>query len=273
MTWPRPVNSSVLLDGLEERPKPDHGQQEALLIFIRTGCLDGYFEFLVVDRTFICSDLKVTNDQIRPDIMLSAVLKTTFLTYLATCPLFQSFLQDEGSQPPATFSLTRFNDSSAHEATVHHHQTDADYTERNKQQHKPGMDCSLDSKLIHVHSRSDQVIGGLISNGISGKLEGISALVTGGNTGTGRSVAILLALEGARVAITYLDTEEEDAYRTKLQVERTGGELLLVPIDSTRAINSKNVAERSAKILGKIDIFYNRFALMRGQGDAWDLTE
>ena len=98
-------------------------------------------------------------------------------------------------------------------------------------------------------------------------------LVTGGNTGEGRSVALLFALEGARVAIAYLGTEEEDACSTKTLMEGMGSKLLLVPIGSTCAIDCKDIAEGSAKILGKIDIFYHRFAFMRGQGEVWDLTE
>ena len=145
--------------------------------------------------------------------------------------------------------------------------------ERNKQQDKPGMEFNLTPELANFYSKSGQDSSALAFNGISMKLGGKSVLVTGGNTGKGRSVAILLALEGARVAIAYLDTEEEDACSTKALVEGMGSKLLLVPIDSTRAIDCKDIAERSAKILGKIDIFYNRFAFMRGQVEALDLTE
>lgn len=64
----------------------------------------------------------------------------------------------------------------------------------------------------------------------AGKLEGKVAIVTGGDSGIGRSVAVLFALEGADVAVMYLD-EHQDAQKTRAEIEKAGRKCLLIPGD------------------------------------------
>jgi NAD(P)-dependent dehydrogenase (short-subunit alcohol dehydrogenase family) len=65
----------------------------------------------------------------------------------------------------------------------------------------------------------------------AGKLEGKIALITGGDSGIGRAVAVLYAREGADVAITYLREEQEDAEETRARVEEEGRRCLLIAGD------------------------------------------
>src|SRR4051812_30400183 len=62
----------------------------------------------------------------------------------------------------------------------------------------------------------------------AGKLAGKVALITGGDSGIGRAVALLYAREGARVAISYLPVEQSDAEETKRAIEAEGGKCLLL---------------------------------------------
>ena len=66
----------------------------------------------------------------------------------------------------------------------------------------------------------------------SEKLKGMSAIITGGDSGIGRAVAVLFAREGADVAVAYL-SEDEDAEITKRAVEKEGGRCILIPGDVT----------------------------------------
>ena len=69
----------------------------------------------------------------------------------------------------------------------------------------------------------------------AGKLDGKIALITGGDSGIGRAVAMMFAREGAAVAINYLDEEQTDAEKTRQEVESNGQECLLLPGDLTES--------------------------------------
>jgi nitrogenase molybdenum-iron protein alpha/beta subunit len=133
-----------------------------------------------------------------------------------------------------------------------------------------GLEGDMEPKPQKVHLPSE---GEDIVYKPSGKLEGKKALITGGDSGIGRAVAILFAMEGATVAIVYLPSEEDDAQHTKAQVEKNGGEIILIPSDLSLSINCIDVAKRAVNALGGIDILVNNAATRQEQGDISDISE
>jgi NAD(P)-dependent dehydrogenase (short-subunit alcohol dehydrogenase family) len=94
----------------------------------------------------------------------------------------------------------------------------------------------------------------------AGKLKGKKALITGGDSGIGRAVAILYAREGADVAITYLPQEHSDAEVTRKEVEALGHKCVLIQGDLTEERFCKEAVARTAKELGAIDILVSNAA-------------
>ncbi len=90
----------------------------------------------------------------------------------------------------------------------------------------------------------------------SGKLEGKVALITGGDSGIGRSVAVHFAREGADVAIVYLE-EDDDARTTKQLIEDEGRRCLLITGDIGDPATSKEAVSKTFKELGGLDILVN----------------
>jgi NAD(P)-dependent dehydrogenase (short-subunit alcohol dehydrogenase family) len=86
------------------------------------------------------------------------------------------------------------------------------------------------------------------------KLKDKVALITGGDSGIGRAVAVLFAREGADVAISYLPEEEKDAHETERAVKKEGRRCLLLPGDVTRREHCDELVERTVSELGKLDI-------------------
>jgi len=107
----------------------------------------------------------------------------------------------------------------------------------------------------------------------AGKLKGEVALITGGDSGIGRSVAVLYAKEGADVAIVYLDEEQQDAEETKAAVENEGRTCLLIPGDVTELEFCGNAVESTVQQLGKLDILVNNAAYQQHQEKLEDLSE
>ena len=93
----------------------------------------------------------------------------------------------------------------------------------------------------------------------SDKLKGKVALITGGDSGIGRSVAVLYAKEGADVAIVYLD-EHDDAKKTKELVEAQGQKCLLIAGDISGEKFCHEAVEKTVSELGKLDILVNNAA-------------
>jgi NAD(P)-dependent dehydrogenase (short-subunit alcohol dehydrogenase family) len=93
----------------------------------------------------------------------------------------------------------------------------------------------------------------------SGKLQNKVALITGGDSGIGRSVAILFAKEGADVAISYLN-EHKDADETRRLVEEQKRKCITIPGDIGDESFCKDLVERAVSELGKLDILVNNAA-------------
>ena len=93
----------------------------------------------------------------------------------------------------------------------------------------------------------------------SGRLEGKVALITGGDSGIGRAVAIAYAREGADVAISYL-SEQEDAEDTAGWVEKAGRKALLLPGDVSDPEHCREVVRRTVEELGGLDILVSNAA-------------
>ncbi|WFP79454.1 SDR family oxidoreductase [Mesorhizobium sp. WSM4906] len=106
----------------------------------------------------------------------------------------------------------------------------------------------------------------------SGKLEGKVALITGGDSGIGRAVAVLFAREGADVAIVYL-SEDRDAKTTKAAVEAEGRRCIILRGDVARRNFCRKVVEQTVKTFGRIDVLVNNAAFQVHSTDFADLTE
>ena len=107
----------------------------------------------------------------------------------------------------------------------------------------------------------------------AGKLQGKVALITGGDSGIGRAVAVLFAREGASVAINYLAEEQSDAEITRAEVEAQGAECLLVPGDLTAPQFCLSLVEDTFAHFGRFDILVSNAAHQRRKDDLDELTD
>lgn len=107
----------------------------------------------------------------------------------------------------------------------------------------------------------------------SGKLKDKTAIITGGDSGIGRSVAVLYAREGANVAIVYLKEEEIDARETAKYVEKEGGECLLIAGDVKDSKFCEKAIEKTVKKFGGLDILVNNAAYQQHQKSPEDVTD
>ncbi|MCD2178143.1 SDR family oxidoreductase [Rhizobium sp. C1] len=112
----------------------------------------------------------------------------------------------------------------------------------------------------------------------SGRLQGKRALITGGDSGIGRAVAIAFAREGADVAICYLN-EDEDAESTRKLIEAEGRACETIRIDVSKADNCRQLIDKVVQSFGGLDILVNNaahqmtFDTLEDISDAeWDLT-
>ncbi len=137
-----------------------------------------------------------------------------------------------------------------------------------QQQTPPGSSAALDPQPDH----------GEASYRGRGRLEGKKALITGGDSGIGRAVAIAFAREGADVAISYLD-EEDDARETARWVEQAGRKAVLLPGDLAQPQHCRDVVARTVAELGRIDVLVNNAAFQMSHetleeipDEEWDHT-
>jgi NAD(P)-dependent dehydrogenase (short-subunit alcohol dehydrogenase family) len=105
----------------------------------------------------------------------------------------------------------------------------------------------------------------------SGKLDGHVILITGGDSGIGRAVAIAAAVEGARIAISYLE-ENEDALETKRMVEEKGSECLLLAGDVGQESFCAIVVQKVIETFGRLDVLINNAAEQHPQKSITDIT-
>jgi NAD(P)-dependent dehydrogenase (short-subunit alcohol dehydrogenase family) len=105
----------------------------------------------------------------------------------------------------------------------------------------------------------------------SGKLGGKVALITGGDSGIGKSVAIYFAKEGANIAIVYLE-ESNDAQTTKELIEAEGRKCLLIAGDVGSEVFCEEAAKKTLDEFGKIDILVNNAAEQHPQKSLLDIS-
>jgi NAD(P)-dependent dehydrogenase (short-subunit alcohol dehydrogenase family) len=106
----------------------------------------------------------------------------------------------------------------------------------------------------------------------SGRLAGRKAVITGGDSGIGRAVAIAFAREGADVLLSYLDEEEADARKTAGLVEEAGRRAVTVPGDIRDEAHCEHVVRRAVEEFGQIDILVNNAAFQMSQGGILEIT-
>jgi NAD(P)-dependent dehydrogenase (short-subunit alcohol dehydrogenase family) len=128
---------------------------------------------------------------------------------------------------------------------------------------KPGLEAEMD---LQPRFRASGYLG-------SGKLDGMVALVTGGDSGIGRAVALLYAREGAEVAIVYLDEEQVDAEETKRCVEAEGKHCVLIPGDVRDPAFCKRAVEETVQAFGRLDILVNNAAFQLHAASIEDITD
>ncbi len=132
------------------------------------------------------------------------------------------------------------------------------------QQHlvKPGLEAQMElkPKFMAEHYKG------------SGKLEGQVAIVTGGDSGIGRAVAVLYAREGADVAILYLN-EHEDAAETRRWVEAEGRRCITIPGDVRDMAFCQEAVDKIVAQWGRMDVLVNNAAFQEHAADIADITD
>ena len=103
------------------------------------------------------------------------------------------------------------------------------------------------------------------------KLKGRAAIITGGDSGIGRAVAVLFAREGADVALVYLPVEDSDAQTTRKAVEAEGRRALLIPGDVQQSEFCAEAVERTVAEFGRLDIVVNNAAYQQHQESIEDI--
>src|SRR5690349_19553707 len=131
-----------------------------------------------------------------------------------------------------------------------------------QRQPMPGSTAKMDPRPDH----------GETSYKGSGRLQGKRAIITGGDSGIGRAVAIAYAREGADVLIAYLE-ETEDAKEVAALVEKEGRKALLVEGDLSSADHCRAVVDRAAREFGGVDILVNNAAHQATFADIGDISD
>jgi len=130
-------------------------------------------------------------------------------------------------------------------------------------QESTGLESKLDPKPRFEASRYKP----------AGKLENKVALITGGDSGIGRAVAVMYAREGADVAIGYLPQEQSDAEETRRHVQAAGRRCELFPGDLTEASFCDEIVDRTVETFGKIDILVSNAAHQNRKESLEEVTD
>lgn len=104
------------------------------------------------------------------------------------------------------------------------------------------------------------------------KLQGKTAIITGGDSGIGRAVAYAFVKEGAKVTLVYLN-EHEDAAETKRRIEELGGQCLLAAGDVRRSSVAEKVVHKTLELFGSVDIVVNNAAFQPYQPSILSLSD
>jgi NAD(P)-dependent dehydrogenase (short-subunit alcohol dehydrogenase family) len=132
-----------------------------------------------------------------------------------------------------------------------------------QQQEKPGLESQLDPKPKYQAPRYQG----------AAKLQGKAALITGGDSGIGRAVAVLYAREGADVAIIYLPEEQGDAEETRRAIEAEGRRALLISGDVREAEFCRQAVASVVQKFGRLDILVNNAAFQQHQEGLDEVSE
>ncbi|MGK9128363.1 SDR family oxidoreductase [Olivibacter sp. SA151] len=131
-----------------------------------------------------------------------------------------------------------------------------------KQHRQPGIEAEMNPAPEYIKATYKA----------AGKLEGKVALITGGDSGIGRSVAVHYAKEGADVAIVYLD-EDVDAEKTKQLVEEAGRKCLLIRGDVKDSQFCKDAVKQTVAHFGKLNVLVNNAGMQFPQKDVKNITD
>ena len=113
--------------------------------------------------------------------------------------------------------------------------------------------------------------GGYQKYKTAGKLEGKKALITGGDSGIGRAIAVMFAMEKAESFLVYLPDEDKDAQETKRLVKKYGGHCTLMATDLTSRENCQKVVDAAISAMGLINILVNNAAYQMVKNDISEL--
>ncbi|WP_322920332.1 SDR family oxidoreductase [Nocardioides renjunii] len=132
---------------------------------------------------------------------------------------------------------------------------------------EPGDEASVTSEMDEKPDHGEETYRG------HDRLLDQVAVITGGDSGIGRAVALAFAREGADVVIAYLDGEDEDAEETARLVEDAGRRVVLVPTDLVEEEACRALVDRAVEEFGRIDVLVNNAAYQMAQpGGIADIT-
>jgi len=131
----------------------------------------------------------------------------------------------------------------------------------------------ISSMVVDELSATGDEYPKLVEYKAAGKLLGRKALITGGDSGIGRAVALFYAKEGADVCINYLPVEQKDAEETKRLVEQEGKQCYLIPCDLQSEENCRKIINFCIEKMGGLDILVSNAAFQNVEENIEKITE